>query len=365
MKIGACGSLLGLTYPLAKELGFDYMEIPFRDLGKITDEEFQQMLLKRKEVDFPVLKANAMLPNDFHLFGEDQKSFEELHAFLEKGFNRAKQLGIEIVVLGSGASRKYPEGMDYNQVEKHLINVFNVVADYSEKYGILVVIEPLQKGETNVFNTVTETCAFVKKLNRKTVKALADSFHMMAEKEKNTSVAKEEIILDSERKPSKEEIKAAKEAAKPDESAAYKLDMYDRISSQIGDILINANRSSDEIVTAARTEAEKLLSRTTADAAERSTRMREGIHNCAVQTLARLKEDFVSNMTNCAGELQTCIKEIQYETEALMAFLTRKQSEMSERIEFYYGAASETVEHKVETMAEECGSIISQEQSSK
>lgn len=183
MKIGACGSLLGLTYPLAKELGFDYMEIPFRDLGKITDEEFQQMLLKRKEVDFPVLKANAMLPNDFHLFGEEQKSFEELHAFLEKGFNRAKQLGIEIVVLGSGASRKYPEGMDYNQVEKHLINVFNVVADYSEKYGILVVIEPLQKGETNVFNTVTETCAFVKKLNRKTVKALADSFHMMAESE--------------------------------------------------------------------------------------------------------------------------------------------------------------------------------------
>ncbi len=161
------------------------------------------------------------------------------------------------------------------------------------------------------------------------------------------------------------EIKAAKEAAKPDESAAYKLDMYDRISSQIGDILINANRSSDEIVTAARTEAEKLLSRTTADAAARSTRMREGIHNCAVQTLARLKEDFVSNMTNCAGELQTCIKEIQYETEALMAFLTRKQSEMSERIEFYYGAASDTVEHKVETMAEECGSIISQEQSSK
>ena len=37
---------------------------------------------------------------------------------------------------------------------------------------------------------------------------------MMAEKEKNTSVAKEEVILDSERKPSKEEIKAAKEAAK-------------------------------------------------------------------------------------------------------------------------------------------------------
>ncbi len=188
MKIGACGSLLGLTYPLAKELGFDYMEIPFRDLGKITDEEFEQMLLKKQEIGLPVLKANAMLPNDFNLFGENAKTIQELHNFLEKGFNRAKQLGIEIVVWGSGPSRKYPENMVYQEVEDYLIKVCNIIADYSEKYGILVVIEPLNKGETNVFNTVKETYAFVKKLNRKTVKALADSFHMMAESESYDSL---------------------------------------------------------------------------------------------------------------------------------------------------------------------------------
>lgn len=196
MKIGACGSLLGLTYPIAKELGFDYMEIPFRDLGKITDEEFEQMLLKKQEIGLPVLKANAMLPNDFNLFGENAKTLQELQEFLEKGFNRAKQLGIEVVVWGSGPSRKYPENMDYSEVEDYLLKVSNIIADYSEKYGIMVVIEPLNKGETNVFNTVKETYDFVKKLNRKTVKALADSFHMMAEKEKYDSLFqyKEEIF---------------------------------------------------------------------------------------------------------------------------------------------------------------------------
>ena len=40
MKIGACGSLLGLTYPLAKELGFDYMEIPERNLHIIKNKCF-------------------------------------------------------------------------------------------------------------------------------------------------------------------------------------------------------------------------------------------------------------------------------------------------------------------------------------
>lgn len=183
MKIGVCGSILGLTYPLAKEIGFDYFEIPFRDLGKISDEEFQQMLLKKQEIGLPVSRANAMIPNDYKLFGEEAKTNEEISEFLEIGFKRAKQLGVELVVLGSGASRKYPEEMDYQQVEKHLLEVCNIIADFSEKYGILVVIEPLQKGETNTFNTVKETCTFLKKLNRKTVKALADSFHMMAESE--------------------------------------------------------------------------------------------------------------------------------------------------------------------------------------
>lgn len=183
MKIGACGSVMGLTYPYAKELGFDYMEIPFRDLGKITEEEFQAMLEKAKEIDFPITKANVMIPGDYKLFGEEARTDEELKAFLEKGFSRAKQLGIELVVWGSGASRKY-ENIDDAVAYKRLIEIGKIVSDIAKKYDILVVIEPLQKGETNVFNTVKETSAYVRDLNCENVLVLADSFHMMAESEK-------------------------------------------------------------------------------------------------------------------------------------------------------------------------------------
>lgn len=195
MKIGVCGSVMGLTYPYAKELGFDYMEIPFRDLGKINDEEFDQMLQKTKEIQFPVLKANAMLPNDFNLFGENAKTDEEIKAFLEKGFPRARQLGIEIVVWGSGPSRKYQD-MDPAVIEQRLLEIGNIIADIAEKYDIMVVIEPLNKGETNVFNTVKETSEYARKLNRKYVKVLADSFHMMAEFEAyDTLKENKDIIL--------------------------------------------------------------------------------------------------------------------------------------------------------------------------
>lgn len=157
------------------------------------------------------------------------------------------------------------------------------------------------------------------------------------------------------------ELTAAREAAKPDESAAYKLNMYEKISSQIGDILINANRSSDEIISSARAEAEKLLTQTNDEASERSRRMRTGIHGCVSEAVTELKEEFLSSMTNCTGELQTCMKEIQYETDALMAFLTRKQEEMTERIEFYYGTVSESIDEKLNNMDSRCSGIIHSE----
>ncbi len=154
------------------------------------------------------------------------------------------------------------------------------------------------------------------------------------------------------------EIKQVKDSAKVDESVAYKLDMYDRISSQIGDILINANRNSDEIISSARTEAEKLLTHAKTEAAESSARMQDGIRSCADRAMDEMKDEFTSNMTNCVKEIQTCITDIQYETNALLSFLNRKQTEMNERIEFYHGNLSDTIGGKLQEMENRCSGIV-------
>ncbi len=154
------------------------------------------------------------------------------------------------------------------------------------------------------------------------------------------------------------ELAQIKDAAKVDESVAYKLDMYDRISSQIGDILINANRNSDEIISAARSEAANLLTRTNTEAAENSARMKDGIRGCADQTVNELKNEFTSNIGSCVKEIQTCITDMQYETDALMAFLNRKQTEINERLEFYHGSLTENIDGKLQSMEAECRAVI-------
>ena len=195
MKFGACGGILGETYPLAKELGFDYFETAFRDLPKMTDEDFQKALDTIKEVGLPVLRANGLFFSEQHFFGDDAMTEEEIIAFYEKGFERAKKIGIEIVVWGAGPTRKYPETMLREDAMKTIFRYGNVIADFSKKYDIPIAIEPLCHYETNIFNTVKESCEYIRELNRPEIKVLADSYHMMVECEKYDTLGNNADLL--------------------------------------------------------------------------------------------------------------------------------------------------------------------------
>lgn len=165
-------------------------------------------------------------------------------------------------------------------------------------------------------------------------------------------------------------------ASASDESVAYKLDMYDKISSQIGDILINANRNADDMISSAKQEAERILARTAEEVSSRKAEcekavelqqkkaeahfhnVRSGISSSAEHTLSALRDEFSGNMNNCVREIQTGISEMQCQMNALMSLLKQKQEEMNERIEFYHGSVSDSVDERLEVMQEECDDIV-------
>jgi sugar phosphate isomerase/epimerase len=183
MKLGVCCNVLGETYPLAKECGFDYCEYAFRELFEMSDENFEKVLKNIDEIGLPVIRANGMFWNETKFFGEDKASKEEIKKMLDTAFPRARKMGIKVLVWGSGPTRKIPDDVLREDAEKELIEFGNMFADYAKEYGMTIVIEPLCKKETNVFNTVKNACEYSRKLNRPEIKVLADNFHMMAESE--------------------------------------------------------------------------------------------------------------------------------------------------------------------------------------
>ena len=56
----------------------------------------------------------------------------------------AKELGLKIIVFGSGGARKVPEGFSQDEAYKQLVEFAKRIAPEAKKRGIVVAVEPLR-----------------------------------------------------------------------------------------------------------------------------------------------------------------------------------------------------------------------------
>jgi len=110
--------------------------------------------------------------------------------FAETAFRRAKKSGIKVIVFGSGGSRKIPDGFSKEDAKKQFTDLLKKMAPLAKKYGIMVVIEPLNKGETNFINSLAEAAEISTLVHDDNIQILADFYHMMRENESADEIIK-------------------------------------------------------------------------------------------------------------------------------------------------------------------------------
>lgn len=86
------------------------------------------------------------------------------------------------VVLGSGPARRIPDAIERSSGEETFANVVRNAQAEAEKHGLRLILEPLQKGETNLLHTIVECAAFLD-AHAIEVPIVADLYHMMLEGE--------------------------------------------------------------------------------------------------------------------------------------------------------------------------------------
>lgn len=183
MLTGITGIVTDVSYDIAIKAGFDYLEENLSVLGTVSEERFQRALKESREKGLPVIRSNGMFPGDIILMGENASKRKKVTEYLERALERAGRLGIKIAVFGSGRQRNCPEEMDRTEANERLLEICGEMADISRGNGIVIALEPLNRYESNVFNTVREGAEFVRKLNRPNFRLLADSYHMSVENE--------------------------------------------------------------------------------------------------------------------------------------------------------------------------------------
>ena len=176
MQFGACMNSANAS--AAKAGGWDFVEESVQRYLKGQDENWPTP----SSPDLPVPSANSMVPGNIPIVGPNV-SREALTHYMTNVLTRAKTTGIRTVVFGSGGARSVPDGFDRNTAVDQITDFLHLIAPIAESNGVTIVIEPLNRGECNILNTVGEAMTYVKRVDHPAIRCLVDSYHMWLEDE--------------------------------------------------------------------------------------------------------------------------------------------------------------------------------------
>jgi sugar phosphate isomerase/epimerase len=174
--IGCCGSLDQAE--AAQAAGFDYLECPLVSLrAEEDDAAFAPVLAAYQAAPLPVRAFNIFLPGELKVVGPAVDD-HRVARYVTNALVRARQIGAEVVVFGSGAARRIPDGFGREQALEQLVHFLRLVADAAEANNLTIAIEPLNRKESNVINSVAEGVELAQRANRESIRVLADFYHM-------------------------------------------------------------------------------------------------------------------------------------------------------------------------------------------
>jgi sugar phosphate isomerase/epimerase len=183
--IGRCVLVLNITSPEdAKTAGFEYLEVNMPSMLPLSDEEFAGLVKRLRGIGIPLVSGYGFMPEDLKVVGPavDQA---RVTATLRRGLDRAKQLGVSLVVHGNviAASRTAPAGFPPAEARKQFADFCRQAAREGAARGITVLVQPMGASATNLINTVAEGLALVEEINSPNLQLLVDFSTMVENKE--------------------------------------------------------------------------------------------------------------------------------------------------------------------------------------
>ena len=172
------------AYDYVMSAGFDYAETPLGNVMAMSAED-----LERAADELNIRVTNGFLPKKLYLH------YDEMIEYARKAFPRLAKLGVEKAVFGSGKMRKIALNLQRNKKLEKLHSYLREIAQFAADCGVIIVIEPLNRSETNTFNTVAETCDFVRSVNSPALYSLCDIFHMSRVGEDFSIITKEQDLI--------------------------------------------------------------------------------------------------------------------------------------------------------------------------
>jgi sugar phosphate isomerase/epimerase len=187
-RLGVCTSIANAE--ALKSAGCAYVEESVQGflVPGGPDSEFREKAGALAGSPLPVLACNSFLPGALKSVGPDARH-DEIVAYAETAFRRAREVGVQTIVFGSSGSRSIPDGFDRAEARGQFIRLLRRLGPAAERWGVIVALEPLNRDECNFINSVAEGAAIVREAGHPRIRLLADIYHMLRENESPAALA--------------------------------------------------------------------------------------------------------------------------------------------------------------------------------
>lgn len=179
-RLGWCGPIQHAAQ--IRAAGLDYIEAQLVPMQLEDDACFAAAKARVADAPLPVEAMSYLFPHDARLYGEGADTARN-RAYFDRVVQVLDRAQAQVVVLGSGWARNTPAGWTQTQTEQAFLEVLQWCAKALEGSGAMLVIEPLNRKESDFINSVSEGVRLVQMLNHPKVRGLADFYHMDEEKE--------------------------------------------------------------------------------------------------------------------------------------------------------------------------------------
>jgi len=183
MQFGVCTGIENAEF--ARSAGFTFVEPTVRSLHNSKD--FSVIQASHAAAGLPTPTFNVFVPGDLKITGP-AVDLAQLQVYVAESLRRVKSVGGELVVFGSGGARNIPDGFSRDAAWQQIIDFLRMAADECEKSGVSIAIEPLNRKESNVINSVAEGVRLAKAVDRPSIRVLADLYHMEEDAEPTDTV---------------------------------------------------------------------------------------------------------------------------------------------------------------------------------
>ena len=163
----------------AHEFGYSGIEWHLR---KPDFDEAKRVKTLCSKADLPVNAIGTGLAcgyDSLSLMSDDPAVRAQAIIRLREFIDLGEYLGSKIII--GSMKGKIPQAEDYEKHEAYCITGLKTIMEYAEQKNVMVVLEAINRYETNFLNTAGQANDFTKKIGSKLLKVHIDTFHMNIE----------------------------------------------------------------------------------------------------------------------------------------------------------------------------------------